>query len=158
MSKQLLLVELIPSSSWFDNVRSHLQQKQWDLIRHSCYRKADYKCEICGETGIEQGFTHKVECHEIWDFDAANSIQRLIGFISLCPLCHKVKHAGLTIYRQGLEAVLSRLMLVNKWDLENAAKHLESVFDQWRKRAAKHWKLDISYLDLYKTDADNKDR
>src|SRR5260221_10581904 len=89
-----LTVELIPSTCHFSNVRTSVKAKEWDKIRFISYAAADNKCEICSETGKEQGYKHNVECHEIWEYDDVNHVQKLIGLISLCPTCHHVKHIG----------------------------------------------------------------
>lgn len=34
----------------------------------------------------------RLECHEVWEYDEENSIQRLSGLLALCTWCHKVKH------------------------------------------------------------------
>ena len=62
-----LTIELVPQSSWGNNLRSeaNLSKGQWDKLRKESYRKANYKCEICGEKGPKW----PVECHEIWHYD-----------------------------------------------------------------------------------------
>ena len=93
MGKKIkLTVELVPKTCHYSNVRTTLKPKDWDKIRFISYEKAGNKCEICGQTGIEQGYKHNVECHEIWHYDDVNHIQKLKGVISFCPLCHQVKH------------------------------------------------------------------
>lgn len=144
-----LTIELVPATCWYSNVRSHVSRQQWDIIRKQCYRQAGYRCEICRQTGLFQGFRHPVECHEIWDYDEEKMTQRLAGLICLCPLCHQVKHAGLTISQQGLQVILNRLMSVNNWTHDQAADHIEEEFEVWRVRSKSQWKLDISYLDSY---------
>jgi 5-methylcytosine-specific restriction endonuclease McrA len=91
-----LEIELIPKTSFYSNVRSEVTTNEWDVIRKKCYDEASDKCEICGEKGKDQNFNHNVECHEIWSFDVKERIQRLDGFIALCPTCHKSKHFGLS--------------------------------------------------------------
>ena len=97
-----LLVELIPKKCWNSNVRSTLKTKQWNIIRFMSYEKARNKCEICHQTGIEQGFKHNVECHEIWEYDDKKRIQKLTGLISLC-IC-MTKHIGRA--QQGKQEML----------------------------------------------------
>ena len=73
------------------------------------YKKAEYKCELC----CGKGETHPVECHEIWDFDMQNKVQKLIGLISLCPKCHKVKHSGLAITNGEEELIVNHIKKIN---------------------------------------------
>jgi len=65
LPSKLLTVELVPSSSWFSNVRSNVSKKTWDFLRKSTYKKANHRCEICGGRGDKW----PVECHEVWDYD-----------------------------------------------------------------------------------------
>lgn len=74
------------------NPRNMMNQKSWDKIRKESYKKHDYKCAICGESGLDQGYDHPVEAHEIWDYDFDTLTQHFEGVISLCPTCHKVIH------------------------------------------------------------------
>lgn len=152
--KVLLEVEIIPSKSWYNNVRSNVSEKEWDIIRKKCYKKAGYKCEICGDSGLDQGMSHRVECHEIWNYDNKTKIQKLVGFISLCPLCHKVKHFGLAQISGEGEIAFNQLMKVNKMTEEEARKYLnEDNGSTYRDRFK--WELDISYVNEYLNDSDN---
>jgi len=81
-----LTIELVPSTAWYSNVRSNVSKEVWDIIRKKSYAKANYKCEVCGDVGTNQGVGHKVECHEIWHYDDDSHTQTLTGLISLCPI------------------------------------------------------------------------
>src|ERR1035437_976435 len=101
MSKQLkepkLTIELIPSTCHYSNVRTTVKPIEWNKIRFLSYAAADNMCEVCKDTGKNQGYKHNVECHEIWEYDDVNHIQRLVKLISLCVHCHQVKHIGRAI-------------------------------------------------------------
>jgi len=58
-----LTIELVPKTSWCDNVRARVSKERWDELRTDCYKKAHNKCEICGSTGFKQGYEHAVQCH-----------------------------------------------------------------------------------------------
>jgi hypothetical protein len=141
-----LTIELVPSTSWYDNVRSQVDDKTWDTLRRDCYRKAKFKCEICSETGLEQGFKWPVECHEIWNYDDKNHVQRLDGLIALCPLCHKVKHAGRTGTVDGIVIVMEKLMKVNGWSPEKTYAYIDQAFKTWKIRSKYKWTVDINIL------------
>jgi hypothetical protein len=64
MENPKLTIELIPSSVFGSNVRTNVPKKEWDKIRKEFYAKADNKCEICGDNGINQGYKHRLEAHE----------------------------------------------------------------------------------------------
>ena len=142
-----LTIELVPSTSWYSNVRSNVTKKEWDTIRKKSYDLADNKCEICWSTGLKQGYRHRVECHEIWHYDDELNTQTLTGLVSLCPNCHKTKHVGLARI-QGLEnIVINQLVTVNNITKIEAINYIDESFNVWQQRSAKKWKLDITYLD-----------
>lgn len=138
----LLTIELVPSSSWYDNVRSAVTKSQWDTIRSAVYKKANYVCEICGGVGSK----HPVECHEIWDYDDVKFIQKLTGMIALCPSCHMVKHIGLAQVNGNMNKAISHLKKVNKFSKKQAEDYVAKSFNIWAKRSCNKWQVDLSYL------------
>lgn len=148
MKKLKLEIELIPKTCFFSNVRSEVTKEQWDKIRKTVYKKANYICEICGGKGL----SHPVECHEIWNYDKKNQVQKLERMIALCPNCHAVKHMGLSEIRgRGREAKI-HLATVNNLNIDEAEKYIIKEFDVWRERSKLEWKLDISHLEEYGID------
>lgn len=146
MMKALLLdISLVPSSSWFNNVRSILTKSQWDILRKKVYSEAWYVCEICSNIGPK----HPVECHEIWEYDDKKLIQKLTGMIALCPNCHMVKHIGLAQIQNKSELALNHFMLINKLTKKQAVKYIEECFETWKSRSKKEWSIDISILERY---------
>lgn len=144
-----LTIELVPSTSWYSNVRSNVTKKEWDIIREKAYDLADNKCEICGETGLTQGYKHKVECHEVWHYNDVTATQTLIGLISLCPRCHKTKHVGLARIQNQEQTVIKQLVKVNNITATEAYDYINDSFIIWQDRSTKDWELDITYLKEY---------
>jgi len=143
-----LTIELVPSSSWLNNVRAVLSKKQWDIIKKTVADKAWNVCEICGGVGPK----HPVECHEIWHYDNKTQIQKLVGMVALCPACHQVKHFGLAQVMGKREQALKHFMKINKLTEWDAEKEIEHAFKVWKQRSVKEWKLDISHLSEYGID------
>jgi hypothetical protein len=141
-----LTVELIPKTLFFSNIRTLLPKKYWDLIRNESYQKANHKCEICGDTGKEQGFRHNVECHEIWEYDDVKRVQKLTGLVSLCPMCHQVKHFGRTSAIGRQPEAFKHMEKVNNWKHRDCVNHLKDVMAQWMERSKYKWFIDLSYL------------
>lgn len=137
-----LTLDLVPSSSWFNNVRAVLTKKQWDAVRKKVCGKAYDLCEICGGTGKE----HPVECHEIWEYNDSELIQKLVGMIALCPSCHQVKHFGLAELQGKKAQALKHFMKINKLSKKDAEKYINEQFIIWAKRSKRKWELDISLL------------
>ena len=156
-SKPKLAVELIPTTCHFSNVRTTVTSEEWDKIRHLSYAAANNKCEICGSHGKLQGYKHFVECHEIWDYDDINHVQTLVGLISLCPICHQVKHIGRSIAIGKIGVCKQQLAKVNKWTPKEIDDHIVSSFELHKERSKHKWTLDISMLRTEPYSIDIKD-
>lgn len=137
-----LTVELVPSTCWWSNVRSNLKSSQWDKIRRIIYKRSDYKCDVCGGKGI----TYPVECHEVWEYNDEEKIQRLKGFMALCPPCHMVKHIGLAGLKGNAEIVHERFKKINGLSDEDAMILIGYSWMKWEERSEHEWKLDVSIL------------
>ena len=86
MSSLKLTIDLLPKGAWGNNLSKTLPKKDWDTIRHNVYKKAGYKCEICGYV------TTDLDAHEVWDFNLKTKTQTLKDIVALCSRCHGVKH------------------------------------------------------------------
>lgn len=104
-----LTIEMVPSTCWFSNVRSHVSPFIWQKLKRITFKKTYDECEICGGTGRNW----PVECHEIWDYDDYTKTQTLKGLIALCPLCHAAKHYGLSKSKGREQEILNPLEKVN---------------------------------------------
>ena len=153
-----LTIELVPSKSWYTNVRSNVTQQEWDTLRKACYRKANSVCEICGDTSKNQGKQYDLECHEIWDYNDKNKVQKLVGLIGLCNHCHTVKHPGLAGMQGRGQIVINQLMKVNGMTESEASDYITDSFATWEARSEYDWKLDITYLDEYKKEIVNEEQ
>ena len=138
-----LTVELVPRGNWYSNVRSHVSETAWDRLRRPVYERAGHRCEVCGRRGTH----HPVECHELWEYDDAAGIQKLVGLVALCPACHGVKHFGRShVVGKGDDAI-DQLMSVNGWSWERAEAYIDLVLKIWRLRNRGPWQLDLSWLE-----------
>jgi len=136
-----LTIELVPSTSWYSNLRKYLSKEDWDRIRRRTYAEYGYRCGICEAEGT-------LYCHEIWEYDDKQHIQRLVGLIALCKMCHHVKHIGLAeiLSMEGkldYEEVVFHFMKVNNCDKRTFEKHRERAFDEWYKRSQHEWRIDL---------------
>lgn len=146
-----LTIELVPQSSWMNNVRAVLTAKQWDSLRRIVADKAWNVCEICGGVGPK----HPVECHEIWEYNEKTGIQKLAGMIALCPNCHMVKHFGFARISGKEERALKHFMKINDLKKKEAEKAVTAAFELWSKRSGLEWKLDLTSLKEYGIDPKN---
>lgn len=138
-----LTLDLVPSTTWYDNLRSRLKPAEWDRLRKATYAAAGHRCEVCGGKGRRW----PVEAHEIWQYDEATRVQRLAGLVALCPSCHEVKHFGRAQTVGRGDAAFAHLMRVNRWTEDQACEHIEESFAVWEHRSSIRWTLDLSWLD-----------
>ena len=138
-----LTIELVPSTSWLNNLRSILSKKDWDTLRRQTYIDAEYKCEVCSGVGSK----HLVECHETWSYDDKKKIQKLEGLIALCPKCHMVKHMGFAYIKGNGEKAKNHFIKINKISENKANKYIKDAFSLHHKRSLYDWSVDISFLD-----------
>lgn len=140
----ILTIELVPSTCFFSNVRSMVSVKNWNILRTQCYQLANHRCEICDQSNKWQT---TVECHEVWEYDDINKIQRLDKLITLCPSCHRVKHWGLAIINGKEKENYKHFMSINNIDLDQAIELVKEAFKKHKERSNYKWKVDLSYLD-----------
>lgn len=136
-----LTIDLVPEPCWYSNMRKALTDVQWDKVRREVYAQYHHRCAICGADG-------QMNCHEIWSYDDDAHIQRLVGFTSLCSLCHHVKHIGLAniLASQGkldYEQVVAYYMRVNHCTREDFMAHRDAAFAQWGERGRYEWTTDL---------------
>lgn len=137
-----LIIDLVPKSAWFSNLRSELTKEEWEKVKKATFKPAQYRCEVCGERGL----SHWVECHERWHYDTGRRIQRLVGTIALCPACHEATHYGLTQVRGREKEAKQHIMKVNGWSESQANKYIREKWSEWSLRNATKWILDARWL------------
>ena len=141
-SKELKLsIELVPKTSWYDNLRNQIDRNDWEELRHNVFTEYEYRCGICFIEG-------RLNCHEIWDYDDKQHIQKLVGFIALCDMCHHVKHIGLAgiLAKRGkldYEKVIEHFLKVNDCSRSIFTKHRREAFKQWQDRSSYEWQVDL---------------
>jgi hypothetical protein len=150
-----LTIELVPETSWCNNVRNTVSKSVWDNIRKKAYSEYHNKCGICSASG-------QMSCHEIWDYDDTTHTQRLRGFIALCNSCHMIKHFGMAgiLAEEGkldLNKLIRHFIIVNNCDSKEFEKHKNQAFDTWRKRSQYEWTINFGEYDklISKKNIDN---
>ena len=139
-----LAVEMIPSTSWWNNVRSRIPGSEWDLLRKQAYRAANFNCEICGASGLKKS----LEAHEVWEYNLETKVQKLVRLIALCYKCHRVVHFGKTqlLGRNAEAAAIKHLQKVNSWTEDETLHHIRQAIAEWKLRSQVQWALDIEVL------------
>ena len=141
MRRLQLTIELVPSSSFYNNMRKILVKEEWDKIRKATYKYNGYQCAICN-------IRDRLNCHEIWEYNDKRHIQKLKGFVALCNLCHYIKHIGFAqiLADRGqldYESVVKHFMDVNNCNRETFQKHRAEAFAKWKERSRYKWTIDL---------------
>jgi len=136
----LLKIELIPQPLFGQSLPNTVSRADWDRIRKDTYAQYNYKCGICKKDG-------RLECHELWQYDDKNHIQKLTGTIALCNMCHHAKHLGFAqkIANEGkldYDAVIDHYMKVNNCSEPDFYIHKQQAFDLHEKRSKHKWTID----------------
>lgn len=129
------VIESIPYTMHYKNVRAVLTSTQWQKLAKHTHTKADFKCQQCGARA------KSLECHERWFYDITNKTtsqnntklstftnkygktytkqvkvgeMRLAELVSLCKLCHYSKHPKFA-------------MTMKSWSYTK--KHIKKIFN-----------------------------
>jgi hypothetical protein len=139
----VLVPEMLPVTSWENNVRTAVTPEHWNKLRRYCYQAAGHRCEICGAKGDPY-----IECHELWKFVKRGDerIQRLERLIALDEKCHKAYHLGFAKRIGRYDDVLERIQMVNGWNDQELKAGLDEAWEVWKRRSQFKWTLDIEWI------------
>lgn len=145
---------MVPKTSWYSNLRKLLSVGEWHTLRHKSYEEASHYCSICGDTGINQGYKHPLECHETWSYEnivGGNAgdtyIQTLSSINALCPMCHLSKHMGFAKVINKQEEAIAHYAKINYLTPEEASLDIKMAFDEWEMRSKFNWRLDCKKIE-----------
>lgn len=136
---RVLIPEMLPVSTWEQNVRNLMGTEVWDRMRKHAYQAAGFRCEICAQSGM-------LEAHEKWVLSNETGVQRLSRLIALCPLCHKGHHLGIARRLGMLPAVKAQLLYVNGWTPAQMEREVQEAYEVWEQRCEMPWKVDLRFL------------
>lgn len=135
-----ILIELVPKTCWFTNVRSQVRKKDWDFLRKQAYAKYEHKCAICKRKT-------RLEAHEIWHYNDKEKIQKLFDIVAVCNSCHQLYHIGFSSIIGNFDKSLGWLSKINGWSKQQSKEYIDIVFEIWHQRSRHKWNLDLSFLD-----------
>ncbi|MBR2442209.1 MAG: HNH endonuclease [Clostridia bacterium] len=140
MEKYKLTFELVPEECWGYSLYRKLSPADWDKVRKDAYKRAGYKCRICGAKG-------RLEAHEQWSYDEKNALQKLEDVLALCHACHEVKHIARTqMTGRGMDA-MEHFMKVNGCSQAEFHEALQKANEGYLKRnKVEGWVTDITWL------------
>lgn len=140
-----LFVDLVPSSCWFTNVRSCVDTRDWDRLRHMVYTRAGNRCEACG-TGPDRANSRYLEAHERWQYDDVRAVQTLRRLVCLCTPCHEATHYGLATIRGRDQQASAHLRTVTGLSAVALDQHVSGAYQAWQERSRRNWSLDLGIL------------
>lgn len=138
-NKPRLTIELVPSSSWQNNLRTILTPKMWKDIRVKVFEKYGNKCMICDRSG-------NMHAHEVWEYNDEKKTQQLKDIIPLCYYCHGTKHFGYSSLKGNKEIFIKHFMKINNCNRLVFQKHLKEENIKFEDRSKYEWELDINKL------------
>lgn len=96
---------------------------------------------ICGAPA------RRLEAHEVWEYDEAKAVQKLVDVKAVCRACHETIHIGRTQLMGNEERAEEHFMRVNGCTYAEYRKALgEANATHRRRNAIGEWKLDLGYL------------
>lgn len=146
-----LFIDLIPSTSWYQNARSMIHPSDWDRVRLHVYARASYRCECCGVDTKDAnagpgGRGTQIEAHERWHYDEATGAQTLRRLVALCRECHAATHMGLAQVQGRGDAAMAHFQRVAGLTAAQAHEQALQAFELWAVRSTQQWRPDISIL------------
>ncbi|MBE7086616.1 MAG: HNH endonuclease [Clostridiales bacterium] len=141
MKTYKLYFEMVPEECWFSNLRSVLKPEDWDIVRRDAYKRAGYRCCICGAKG-------KLEAHEKWSYNEEKALQKLEDVLALCHECHEVVHISRTqLFGRGMDA-MTHFMQVNGCSQMEFHEALGQANEEYKKRnKIEGWVTDVTWLE-----------
>ncbi|WP_245679254.1 DUF5710 domain-containing protein [Actinomadura hibisca] len=140
-----LFVDLVPSTCWFTNVRTCVDERDWERLRRMITGRAGRRCEVCGQ-GEDRDARRWLEAHERWDYDQRRQVQSLRRLVCLCTDCHTVTHMGHAQITGKSAQAVAHLRHVTGMSQAEAEEHIDVAFEVWSLRSQVPWTLDLSIL------------
>lgn len=126
-----LEIEPIPFSSWGMSLANKLPPEEWKELRDYTFKISNYKCQIC------QATMRPLHCHEVWEFNDREKIQKLKALECLCEMCHNVKHLGYSksqYPKKYIDQLIEHWCRVNKKTLKDFEVYENKIWKQNRRR------------------------
>jgi hypothetical protein len=149
LTKNLILtIDLVPKTSFYNNLRKVVSVNTWNILRKRTYSQYKVTCGICGVKNVD------LDCHELWDYNDANCVQKLTGLIAICKNCHMIKHHGYAniLAHKGqldMKELIAHFLKVNNCTEAEYMSHKTHAFKEWTERSTKEWTVDLGEYEQY---------
>lgn len=135
-----LFVDMIPRTSWFNNVRKAIVKKDWVRIKKLVCGRTNYTCECCGSR-------QDIEVHERFEYNKETRVQKLMRFVALCQQCHQSTHLGLAGSRGKGKEAEQHLSNVRGFTPDELRSHTREADSLWTERSKITWTVDLSLME-----------
>ncbi len=140
MKEWILTFESVPEECWGYSLYHLLSPADWDRVRKDAYRRAGYRCRICGAKG-------RLEAHEKWSYDKDIRLQKLEDVLALCHNCHQVKHISRAYLAGEGENAAAHFMRVNGCSQAEFHEQLQKMNEEYLAlNKIEGWTTDIGWL------------
>jgi len=137
-------VDLVPKPSWGKKVSTILGEKEWRNIRKRELNRARNRCEICGY----EGESRELVCHEVWEYDDADHVQKLRGYKVVCRGCSLIYHLGYAASNELANEAIEHFSKLTGLGFQEGRELLNSKYREliqmYKERSKHDWKIDVS--------------
>jgi hypothetical protein len=131
--------EYLPVGALGNTVRNNEGNDAWFRIRPHVFKRAKYKCELCGVKA-------PLDCHESWSFkDNTQKLEKLMG---VCRKCHDCIHLNHRAYGYNIQDLLEHIQNVLKVPKEELLKMSEIAENRKTEIDNIDWDFDSSCLEF----------
>jgi len=141
MSHLRLAIEPIPAGSQLASLAKLMPRDHWDRLRRAVYRRAGYRCEVCGRPG-------RMYCHEVWQFNERTGCQWLRGFQALCCDCHDVKHVLFVRDDRNQARLLQHFVTINRLTCQQGRAYLQAARQRQSQLNQRDWIVNFGDYNL----------
>ena len=143
-----LTIQLIPRPLWGRSLAKLAPRNEWEKLRIQVFEWYDRRCGIC------RAGNPTMICHEVWQYDDVNHVQRLADLMLVCEMCNRCIHFGQSerLAAEGkldLEMVMAHFCSVNGADRFELTMERSRAGKEWNERNKHEWTQDFGeYSDL----------
>lgn len=137
--KMISIIDMIPETCFYSNVRDHITKDAWKAIRDNLISASGGNCVSCGD---KHGY--KLEAHEIFSYK--DGVQILENIVPLCRICHLCQHPGYAGVIGETGSVINKICEVYSIKKSKAEKILADSFELWEDRSSQEWLLNLDFL------------
>ncbi len=131
-----LEIDLVPSIAWGKSAAKVMKPGEWKLVRGEACMESYCFCVVCGKG------PGPVSIDELWEI--RDRVYTLVGFRSLCVMCHNSKHFGRAERARFAADARAHMKRINGWTDKQFAEHYAIARARFREANATVTSVDVS--------------